>query len=420
MKNKWIKTSEIFDNYEKRFAKARADKVLSRPWEDEEKKKIIASAKRMLGYDEKLVPDIHNMEEVGKTDFEGYCAIQLRYESWKKMYGASTLFLPESAEKLPLVFLCCGHGKSGRLTSSYQAMGHRLASLGIACLVMDNIGQGDRQKSEADLDHWHTTAPFQCGLTLQGLIVMETIAIIRHMQKDERFDYSRFAACGNSGGGTLTMFLAALAPELSVIASSGYPSEISYILQKERAHCACNLLIGETYEAEMWELYSVFAPKPLLLEGGNHDNLIPVDLAHRNARKVKNCYIQSDAEQNFDFKLTDTRHPWDVEDINVISEFLSKHLTGKTHDDITEMFTYEDISSMKVAIPSDCLTTAELCEKLSGAEIDENKKLQHIFVPEFEGKAINPEEIQTDVGRGDLMRVFAQFECALYNEKELK
>lgn len=420
MNDKWVKTSEIFDNYERRFAQARADKVLSHPWEKEEKAKIIASAKRMLGYDERLVPTIHNMEEISRTDFGGYLAIQLRYESWDKMYGTSTLFLPESKEKLPLVFLCCGHGKAGRLTSSYQAMGHRLASLGIACLVIDNIGQGDRQRTEQDLDHWHATAPFQCGLTLQGLIVMETIALIRYMQKDERFDCTRFGACGNSGGGTLTMFLSTLAPELSVIASSGYPSEISYILQKERGHCACNLLVGEAFESEMWELYSIFAPKPLLLEGGVHDNLIPHDLAQRNVRKVRNTYIQLGAEQNFDFKLTDTKHSWDVEDINVISRFLCEKLTGKTTTDITEMFITNDISPMKVDIPSDCLTTCGLCGKLTNKTLDESKKLQDIFVPEFEGKPISPEDIETDIGRGDLMRVFAQFECALYTKKELK
>ena len=63
------------------------------------------------------------------------------------------------------------------------------------------------------------------------MIVMETVAIIRHMQKDPRFDPARLGACGNSGGGTLTLFLAAMAArELSVIASSGYPSEINYVL----------------------------------------------------------------------------------------------------------------------------------------------------------------------------------------------
>ena len=71
MNSKWIKTSEIFDNYERRFAKARADKVLSHPWEADEKEKIIESAKRMLGYDEKSIPVIHNLEELGHSDFEG-------------------------------------------------------------------------------------------------------------------------------------------------------------------------------------------------------------------------------------------------------------------------------------------------------------------------------------------------------------
>ena len=418
MKNKWANTTEIFDNYERRFAKARADKELSHPWEADEKEKIIESAKRMLGYDEKFIPTIHNIEELGHTCFDGYSRLQLRYETWSKMYGTSTLFMPDTKDKSPLVFLCCGHGKAGRLSNSYQAMGHRLASLGIACLVIDNIGQGDRQRTEQDLDHWNTTTPFQCGLTLQGLIVMETIALIRHMQKDERFDSSHFGACGNSGGGTLTMFLSVLAPELSVIASSGYPSEISYILQKERGHCACNLLIGEASEPEMWELYSTFAPKPLLLEGGVHDNLIPHELAQRNARKVKNAYIQSDAEQNFEFKLTDTRHPWDVEDINVISRFLCERLTGKTPRDTTCLFATEDILPLKVKIPEDCLTTCGLCEKLTNKTLDENKKLQDIFIPEFDKKPINPEDIETDIGRGNLMRVFAQFECALYKKEE--
>ena len=100
---------------------------------------------------------------------------------------------------------------------------------------------------------------------------------------------------------TLSVFLAALAPELSVIASSGYPSEVAYLLQKERRHCACNLLIGQAQKAEMWEIYSLFAPKPMLLSGGVLDNLIPVDIFLRNGRKVRNTYVQMRKEENLDY-----------------------------------------------------------------------------------------------------------------------
>ena len=302
-----------------------------------------------------------------------------------------------------------------------MGMGHRLASLGMAALVMDNIGQGDRnphpQKGKHP-DHWMAVAPFQCGLTLQGLIVMETIAMIRYMQTDPRFDAARFGACGNSGGGTLTMFLAALAPELSCIASCGYPSETVYLLQKERRHCACNLLIGQAHEAEMWELYSLFAPKPLLLSNGNLDNLIPLDLSHRNARKVRNTYVQLGAEENFTHKLTKTTHPWDVEDVNLVSAFLSRQLLGREpENEITEIFTEEDLEPLRVSIPAQSLSTARLSEMLSGRKAEAGKELADVFRPTFRGEVIDPEALQPDVGRGDVMRVFAQFECALYRSE---
>ena len=416
MKKKWLTVTEIFDEYERRFCAARVDKELLRPWENHDRNKVIESVKRMIRFDESLIPKIQQMEEISQTEYEGFRAIQYRFESWKNMYGSATLYLPNQKEKMPLVFVCCGHGKQGRLTKSYMAMGHRLASLGMAALVIDNIGQGDRCRvgyGRHDPDHWTAVAPFHCGLTLQGLIVMETVALIRYMKQDLRFDCTRFAACGNSGGGTLTMFLAALAPELSVIASSGYPAEIFYIMQKEREHCACNLFVGQAYEAEMWEIYSTFAPKPLLLSGGVHDNLIPQDLAHRNARKVKNTYVQLDATDSFAFELTHTNHPWEIDDVNLISRFLAKRLLEVDVKDADEMFVTDDISAFHVPLPENSLNTAELSEMLTGIKSGDDIKLCDVFVPIYKGKPIDPDIIQTDVGRGDVMRIFAQFECAL-------
>ena len=423
MEEKWNSSTEILDEYERRFAKARADKKLLRPWQAEDRDKIISSVKRMIRYNEALVPKIIGMTEFGRTEYSTYSAIQYRYETWKNTFGCATLYLPVSEEKLPLVFVACGHGKEGRLTASYMAMGHRLAECGLAALVIDNIGQGDRSRDRDGrntADHWSAVAPFKCGLTLQGLIVMETVGLIRYMYNDERFDNKRFAACGNSGGGTLTMFLSALSPELSVIASSGYPSEISYILAKEREHCACNLLVGQAYEAEMWEIYSTFAPKPLLLEGGSSDNLIPYDLAHRNARKVKNTYIQLGAENNFYFALTKTNHSWEIDDINLISGFLTEKLTGAVPEDATELFVPDDITPFRIALPERSLTTRELSEKLSGIESPDDIKLEDVFVPIFSGERIDPDSIWRDVGRGDVMRVFAQYECTLFKKENVK
>jgi len=416
MKEKWLLSTEIFDEYERRFAQARAQKVMSHPWESKTREQIMEAAKKMLRYDEALMPQVDNMEEVSRTAFDTYDAIQYRYTTWEHFYGAATLYMPHTDKKIPLVFVCCGHGEEGRLTESYMAMGHRLASLGMGAIVIDNIGQGDRNLSKGEFkapDHWNAIAPFYCGLTLQGLIVMETIALIRYMKNDPRFDADRFGACGNSGGGTLTMFLAALAPELSVLSSSGYPAEVTYVLQKERRHCACNLLIGQAHSVEMWEMYSVFAPKPMLLEGGKMDNLLPLDLAHRNARKVRNTYVQLGANENFEFDLTDTAHSWGLADLNYISRFLSQRLLGVTPEDMTEAYKAGDLTPYRVEMPADMLSTEALSTALTGITMPAGTELEDVFVPTYKGEKIDPAAIQNDVGRGDIMRVFAQFECDL-------
>ena len=416
MNKKWQNTIEIFDDYERRFAAARAAKPLTHPWESEDRAQILQKVRKMLALDDSLIPQIRDFKEVNTENFPGYQAIQCTYRSWDQFYGAATLYMPNTDEKVPLVFVCCGHGKEGRLTESYMAMGHRLASLGIAALVMDNIGQGDRNltpETDRNPDHWFSIAPFYCGLTLQGMIVAETLAMIRYTKNDPRFDSARFGACGNSGGGTLTLFLSALCDDISVLASSGYPSEINYVLTKERRHCACNLLRGSAHGPEMWEIYSLFAPKPLLLEGGINDILIPMDLAHRNARKVLNTYQQMDVADNFEFTLTKTGHSWETADLNRISCFLSQRLLGVTPADMEQHYIPQSIAHCKVPIPEDMLHTDELVQMLTGITVPEGTELSNIFPPTINGKAVDPTSIQLDVGRGDVMRVFAQMECSL-------
>ena len=413
MDQKWQKTMEVFDEYERRFAFARAARPLTKPWLAEDREVILEGVKKMLCWKEELVPSVGDLVEQSRQDYVNYYAAECIYPTWENFWGSATLFMPKTEEKVPLVFVCCGHGEDGRRTSSYQAMGHRLASLGMAAIVMDNIGQGDRAKNPAVFktkDHWYSLAPFYCGLTLQGMIVMETVGLIRKMAKDGRF--SQLAACGNSGGGTLTMFLAAMAPELTVLSSSGYPSEMSYLLAKERRHCACNLLEGCANGPEMWEIYSLFAPKPLLLEGGKLDNLIPLDLAHRNARKVKNTYVQL-GSADFSFQLTNTKHSWDVEDVDLISGFLCKNLLGVTPEAMTELC---EAAATPVVMPDVMLTTEELAQKITGKQMPADTKLCDIYKPLFEGQVLDPDTIDDKAGRGEVMRVLAQMECALKME----
>lgn len=412
---KWLKTMEIFDSYEKRFAEARIHKPFYVPTTEEDRQRIVADVKRMLAYDESLMPTIGDMEEVARDVRDGYDVVQLRYTTWENFYASGTLFMPHGDQKVPLVFVFCGHGAYGRLTPGYPLLAERLARHGVAVMVPDNIGQGDRER----YGHKLVVAPFYCGLTLQGMILMESVALIRRMIRHPRVDATRVGACGNSGGGTLCLFLAALAPELSVLCPAGYTSEFSYILSKERRHCACNLLPGCAHGPEMWEILSVFAPKPLLIEQGKYDDLIPFDLFMRNARKVDHVYRQIGAEGNFRFLRTETLHPWVSEDRDVIEAFICEQF-GMS---VTERYQDDEalpdlLPTWHVALPENGVTTEELAQKLSGKTMPDGTVLSNIFVPTYEGKAIDENDIIPDIGRGEVMRIWAQMECALKEKGE--
>ena len=407
MENKLLNTMSIFDSYERRFARVRAEKQEVFSTEQEHRFEILSNVKRMLGIKDELVPTVHDWTVLDVKNYDGYSVSTIRYQTWENCYVSATLTLPDGEEKVPLICAVNGHNKNSRHADGLRLMHHRLAKMGIATVTPDNIGQGDR----AFMGHTYAYEPFYHGLTLQGLIVMETLSLIRYMKKHPRIDSEKIGAAGNSGGGTLTLFLAALAPELSAICSSGYPSEFGYILSKERRHCACNLLPGCAGKVDMWEIYSLFAPKPLLLEQGLFDDLIPVDLFYRNNRKVRTIYSLYEKEENFKEYVSSTRHPWDREDRKTIASFFAEVFGVEMKEFEEKEFVLDE--PVVVEFSEDALNTKSIAEKLSGNKTPDGIMLEDIFPPKIEAGC---EDFTKDIGRGDLVRVFAQMECALSKE----
>ncbi len=410
---KLSRTMNVLEEYENRFLEARLARPPYAPLDAAAREEVISRVKAMLGFRDEWVPTVHHVEVVLRTPAENYDVLQLRYETWDNFYGAATYYQPHGAGKHPIAFGLCGHSKEGRRCNAYATMARRLADLGFATIVLDNIGQGDRAVQE----HWRALAPFGCGLTLQGMIVMETIGVIRYMLTRPEIDATRAVACGNSGGGTLTTLLAALAPELSAIATTGYPSEFHYIFCKERNHCACNILPTALRGPDMWQILSAFAPKPLLMEQGVHDEYIPVDYFHRCARRVAHTYETLGARANFYAKTVDAKHPWAEPDIRVITEFLA-NAAGLPFVPSDVTVAYADHPDWEVPMPEGSLTTAELARRLSGKDAPDTVKLSDVFPPQFGGKLLSRDDIVSDFGRGDLYETLAQMESALWENPE--
>ena len=396
----------LFAEYDRRFAMAMAELPVRRPWVADERAEIVRVAKACLGIREEWCPKI-TIRQSHRSCAQGFVVHHLRATTWPDVHACAHLYLPAPAgmERLPAVLLCCGHGPGGKHCPGYQQMAAHLVRLGAAVLVPDNLGQGERQP----MGHADAVAPFACGTSLQGLIVLESMAWLDWLRQDSRIDASRVAAIGTSGGGTLSLFLGAFREDLAAVCSSGYPSTFEFVARKEKRHCLCNVLPGIVGQLEMGQLLGCVAPRPLLIAQGDHDVLFPNDLFHRVARQTQEAYARLEADDRFQAALVPGEHSWDLGRRERIGDFLARVLE-LPHNTVSE----PDPPLISAAAtcfsswPVGALGVAGLAEQLSGRSVPIDTKLWDVFpIPPI------AHCLSHQTPRGDLRRILAQFEAFL-------
>jgi len=375
------KCHELLDSLDRRIHAAVLRIPQRRPWIAQERDEIRRVIRECLGVRDEWIPTVK--ADVGSETRCGPVSVQtLRATSWPRCFSPAHLFLPTatSAGSLPLVILCCGHGQGGKQAPGYQAMARLLASMGMAVLVPDNLGQGER----APMGHRDVVAPFRCGISLQGLIVMETIGWLRWALADTRFDRARIAAIGNSGGGTLSMFLGALCgDDLAALSSSGYPSSFAFIAAKEKKHCHCNLLPGIVGQLEMWQVLGCFAPKPMFLFQGRMDPLFPEDIFDVTCRKIQRVYGLRNAESAPKTSVFPGEHPWDDERRLALAAFLADTLGAASEANPQTLTPGGVVGNCYSPWPEQAISTEDLAAQVTGIATRENDRLYEVYFPQL-------------------------------------
>ena len=203
---KEIELLQCLEAYDRRFHEKLAKMPTYAPWQKNDRQRIRAVLQQTLGIRPEWIPQIQ-MQRVGILPMNGYSVEQLHFTSWKGVHGSAHLYWPDRQQGLlPGVLLCCGHEAGCKHAQSYQAMARRLARQGAAVLIADNMGQGER----LPMGHSASVLPFACGMSLQGMLVMESIALLRWLAVQPKIDSARLGITGNSGGGALSMFVGAV------------------------------------------------------------------------------------------------------------------------------------------------------------------------------------------------------------------
>ena len=105
---------------------------------------------------------------------------------------------------------------------------------------------------------------------------------------------SRIGIMGNSGGGTISLFSAALLPRIKFAMPSCYFCTFRDSLMSIY-HCADNYVPGLLQYAEMADVMGLFAPRPVVLVCGADDPIFPVEATRRAFLNLQNIYRAAEA-----------------------------------------------------------------------------------------------------------------------------
>lgn len=243
--------------------------------------------------------------------FPGYVREKIVFDSQPGVSVLAYLLLPEKARRPAAVMICVpGHGRGvddivgideqgGERTdkAGYQHdFAIQVAEAGMAALAIEPMGFGCRRDplnagiglSRKACDPAAGGAML-VGKTMVAWRVWDVMRAIDYIATRPELDLSRVGCMGISGGGTVTVFAAALDPRIRAALVSGYLNTFRDSIGS-LAHCIDNYVPGILNWAEMHDVAGLIAPRPLFIESGEKDNIFPIRASVRSFTEVRRIY----------------------------------------------------------------------------------------------------------------------------------
>ncbi len=228
-----------------------------------------------------------NARVTGKLDRGQYRIENVIFESMPKVYVTANLYLPTSGKPpYPAILAPVGHSENGKAYHYYQHLYQNLARKGYVVLAYDPFGQGERlqyidPKTSRSLygptgEHSQAGRPMVLfGENLALYFAWDGIRGLDYLVSRPEVDATRLGCTGQSGGGTMTMYLAALEPRLrAAVVSDGNSENVAgpfFDPPGATDDAEQNIVGGLPVGIDRGDLLLAFAPKPLLICYTTHD-----------------------------------------------------------------------------------------------------------------------------------------------------
>lgn len=185
---------------------------------------------------------------------------------------------------------------------------------GMAAVAIEPLGFGCRRDGKA-VAHGQTTsscmpaagAALLLGQTMIGWRVWDIMRTVDWIETRPQLDAKRIGVVGISGGGTCSLFSAALDTRIKASMVSCYLNTFRDSIMA-MSHCIDNYIPGVLNWAEMHDIAGLIAPRHLFAESGLRDKIFPIEPANSSFEKVTRIYEVFGANDRLGREVFDGPH----------------------------------------------------------------------------------------------------------------
>ena len=264
-----------------------------------------------------------------REDLGGYTREKIIFQSRDDLTVFGYLLLPEGqAGPVPAVICLPGHGRGcddivgidaeGKQRSAgagYQRdFALQTVERGYAAFAIEQLAFGCRRDAAARRKGLGQSscqpaagAALLFGQTMVGWRVWDVMRALDYLATRREIDSRRVATMGISGGGTVSLFSAALDERIKVSVVSGYFNTFRDSIMS-LSHCIDNYIPGILNHVEMYDVAGLIAPRALFVESGTRDNIFPVEASRKAFSEARRIYSVFGAPEKTEQEIFDGEH----------------------------------------------------------------------------------------------------------------
>lgn len=286
-----------------------------------------------------------NAKVTGSIERDGVVVEKIVFESRPGLYVTANFYRPVQQDgPLPTILYVCGHGGvkidgiSYGNKSTYQHHGRWFARNGYTCLIVDTLQLGEiegKHHGTHNLGRWWWNSR---GYTSAGVEAWNGIRALDYLETRPEVDATKFGLTGRSGGGAVTLWIAALDERIRVAApTAGVTSMKNHIVDGcVEGHCDCMFMVN-THRWDFPLVTALIAPRPLMILNTDKDRIFPLDGVVDVYAKTRKVYEAMGALDKIGIALYEGGH-LDTQALRVSAfHWFNRHLKGtEIRDEIAE------------------------------------------------------------------------------------